>query len=111
MDEASLEKAITKMERELLALKTSHQIGVGTIRFYESSIEIESTTNMRVRIKIANSEPVPPFLLVAAPNGVVLSPNVNEDTRIATVSYGSSIAMSGTVLAVSSSLIEYMEEY
>jgi hypothetical protein len=50
-------------------------------------------------------------LLVVAPNGVVLSPNVNENTRIATVTYGSSDAMSGTVLAVSSSLIEYMEEY
>lgn len=111
MDEASLGKAITKMERELLALKTSHQIGVGTIRFYESSIEIESTTNMRVRIKIADSEPIPPFLLVVAPRGDVLYPIMDEDTRIATVNLGSSIAFSGMVLAVSSSLIEYMEEY
>lgn len=110
MDEASLGKAITKMERELLALKTSHQIGVGTIRFYESSIKIESTTYMQIRIKIADSEPVPPFLLVIAPNGVVLSPNVDIDTRIAMARYGSSIAISGTAIAVSSSLIEYMEE-
>lgn len=110
MDSESLEKAITKMERELLALKTSHNIGAGTIRFYESSISIESTTTVDVSIKIVDSEPVPPFLLVIMPNGVVLSPQVDVDTRIARAYYGSSVSISGDVVAISSSLIEYMEE-
>lgn len=110
MDEASLEKAVTKMERELLALKTSHKIGVGTIRFYESVMELHEATSIDVEIKIADGEPLPPFLLVILPIGEVLAPTVDEETGIATFYYGSSVAQSGNLVAVSSSLIEYMRE-
>jgi hypothetical protein len=107
MDEASLEKAITKMERELRSLKTSHRIGAGTIRFYDKTGTIHGGSGSRIRIKIADDEPLPTFLTVILPTGQVVTPSVNETTRIATVYYGTSV--SGTVVAVSSSLMEYME--
>lgn len=104
MNEASIEKAITKMEREVLALKTSHNIGAGTIRFYESSITIGEPVS-ELSIKIADSEPFPPFLLVVRPDSVVGVVIFDADTRTGRYYLG---GVTGTVVIVSSSLIEYI---
>ena len=109
MDEASLEKALTKMEREVLALKTNHQIGLGTIKFYEKTLAVEAKTSISLTVKIANGEPLPPFLVVALTNGICYTPIVDTSTGIATVNaYLSSGFPAGNIVAVSSSLIESM---
>lgn len=35
MDKTSLEKNLANMERELVALQTAHEIGIGTVKFYK----------------------------------------------------------------------------
>lgn len=35
MDKTSLEKNLANMERELIALQTAHDVGIGTVKFYK----------------------------------------------------------------------------
>lgn len=63
MDEASLEKSLLKMEREVLALKTVCQRGLGSTLFYAKEFDYNFTsTGHTFKVYIADGEPMPAII-------------------------------------------------
>ena len=115
MDEASLEKSLLKMEREVLALKTVCQRGLGSTLFYANEITYNFTRDYHsFKVYIANGEPMPAII-----ETFITSPTPIEGASILFTpqSYGASVMVSigmgltGNVKIkfVSSSFIERVE--
>lgn len=58
------ERQLKMLEYELLDLKTSHQLGAGSTKFYAKDIYIPSASTFSLQIKIADEEPMPPLLMM-----------------------------------------------
>jgi hypothetical protein len=58
------EKNLMRMKRELTDLKCAHQRGLGTIRFFQKSIDVKHTTlsTYTVKATIADGEPEWPLI-------------------------------------------------
>lgn len=68
MDRHTLENKIMRMERELLALKTAHERGLGTTRFYTDEVAIQEYpigSVLIVDIIIDDGESLYPLLIVS----------------------------------------------
>lgn len=80
MDRHTLEKKIMRMERELLALKTAHERGLGTTRFYTGEVAIQEYpvgSVLVVDIIIDDGESLYPLLIVSFVDYVQASPAYN----------------------------------
>jgi hypothetical protein len=64
MDERSLEKNLANIERELLNLQTAHDVGLGSVRFYEYMGSEAATNVIRLRITVQDGERSWPFMVV-----------------------------------------------
>lgn len=114
MDEASLEKSLLKMEREVLALKTVCQRGLGSTMFYskEISYNYSSPSFHSFRVYIADGEPMPAIIEAFIS---VQTPMEGAYSRVFPQSYGASISVyaptagQATIKIVSSSFIERVE--
>lgn len=113
IDDASLEKALVKMEREVLALKTVCQRGLGSTLFYAKEISYNFTSNSHIfKVYIAAGEPMPAII-----ESFISSPTPMEGTysRVFPQSYGASVTVytkttgQATIKVVSSSFIERIE--
>ena len=60
------DKELTEMEREVRELKTIHRRGLGTTRFYEAGIEKNHDIFTDITIQIADGEPTPAIVTIAA---------------------------------------------
>lgn len=112
IDEASLEKALTKMEREVLALKTAARRGLGATKFYSKEVSWGSGKAHSFRVYIADGEPMPAFIQAYVN---VPTPFYDLAVRLTLQSYGASVSVtcltSGTITlkVISSSFIERIE--
>jgi hypothetical protein len=67
MNEKSLEKNLSNLERELVALQTAHEIGVGVVEYYEYNaeppvFEEDNTYHAGALIEVADGERSWPFI-------------------------------------------------
>lgn len=62
MDRGTLDKRILRMERELLALKTAHERGLGTYRFYQYELQFTNVDFAIWEVSILDGEPTSPFV-------------------------------------------------
>ena len=62
MDRHTLQKKIMRMERELLALKTAHERGLGTYRFYQYELQFTNLDYAIWEASILDGEPTSPFV-------------------------------------------------
>lgn len=62
MDSGTLDKTLRRMEREVLALKTAHQRGLGSYRFYQYEIIFENEEYATWRATVLDGEPTNPFV-------------------------------------------------
>lgn len=63
MDKKSLEKNLDNLERELLALQTAHDIGLGVVRYYEySGTSSGAKLYILLDIEVAQGERAFPFM-------------------------------------------------
>ena len=60
------DKELTEMEREVRDLKTIHQRGLGTTIFYSESLQKSHNYFTDVTVSIANDEPMPAIITIAA---------------------------------------------
>ena len=60
------DKELLEMEREVRDLKTIHQRGLGTTRFYSQSLQKSIDVYVDVTVTIANDEPMPAIITLAA---------------------------------------------
>lgn len=105
------DKTLIRIQQELRDLKTSHLIGAGTTQFFTRSITITPTTDLRVRLIIADDEPLPPFLAVIYPNGTLFTRTNAPSNRTYTFYAYAQAGFSGDVVAISSSIIDTLEQY
>lgn len=78
MDQKSLEKNLANMERELLALQTAHDIGLGAVDYYEYTIPVElSYTGTMYRA----------FILINIKDGEGTFPFMQEWRKLPTATY------------------------
>ena len=64
-----LDKTLTKLEREIRDLKTAHQLGAGSTKFYRKSVEVTFPGNFNIKTKIMDGEPTPYALVLLYPGG------------------------------------------
>lgn len=60
------DKELTEMEREVRDLKTIHRRGLGMTRFYSADIEKDHDIFTDITVQIADGEPTPAIVTVAA---------------------------------------------
>lgn len=86
------EKNLLRMKRELTDLKTVHQRGLGTVRFFTKSEEFEKTADIiPIKATIADGEPEWPLFTFTAtgvngPEGVVSCSFLKQTATTITVS-------------------------
>lgn len=76
MDQKSLEKNLANMERELVALQTAHDVGMGMVRYYEYDGYLNPTLSFSVvyiLISIKSGERNDPLLQFYTSRNVALS--------------------------------------
>lgn len=106
-----LDRTLEELEREVRDLKTIHTIGPGTTRFYGGTAEVVGPGTKRLRIVIAEGEPIPPMMTATSDNGQQQRVFVDEpENRTYTVTMFS-IDEGRTIhwRIVSSSMIESIE--
>lgn len=70
MDRHTLEKKIMRMERELLALKTACERGLGAISFYRTTKSVyvagREPAYIKITVKVADGETMPTFMQLSS---------------------------------------------
>lgn len=61
--QALFDKELTEMEREVRDLKTIHQRGLGTVRFYEAETSARLNGSRRFRATLVAGEPTEPLVI------------------------------------------------
>lgn len=61
--QALFDKELTEMEREVRDLKTIHQRGLGTVRFYEAETSATLNGSRRFRATLVAGEPTEPLAI------------------------------------------------
>lgn len=63
MIESLFDKELTEMEREVRDLKTIHQRGLGTVRFYEAETTATISGSTRFTANLVTGEPTEPLAI------------------------------------------------
>lgn len=94
MNENDFEREIKWMERELLALKTDHERGLGVFDFYQETVEYTaealspSVFPLRyfyVAVTVADGEPTPPFVQLS------VDPRLKEPLKVVSSNDGKTL--------------------
>lgn len=109
------EKNLIRMKQELTDLKTIHQRGLGTVRFFQKSIDITKTTYTTYRVKatIADGEPEWPLISCYAygPIGASGITNVRFESQTATTAtFAITTNASFTAVVTSSSALKELTQ-
>lgn len=102
-----LDKTLEKLERDVRDLKTSHQLGAGSTKFYRKSVDVTFPGSFNIKTKIMDGEPTPYALVLLYPSGQYAFSTITQSgTYYFYLASGASETV--TVYATCSAQIEYI---
>lgn len=116
MNEKSLEKNLANLERELVALQTAHEVGLGNVIFWEYSgtaVAVYEDMICYMAVQVNAGEPLNPILnfyvdtSIAGVSNVMKSATYNDRYLLWAVSFAPGATPSFAFKLVSTSKVSY----